>query len=94
LFGDLVEADVCAGPGESQLGNPEDALAVVLRVGARFSGTVLGFLSHHKGAFLLPIKRYLQAETISAYCVAEMLSVLAAVIPARQRWCPSASAAG
>jgi hypothetical protein len=85
LFGDIVEADVCAGPGESQLGNLKDALAIVLRVGARFSATVLGFRSHHKGAFLLPIKRYLQAETISAYAVAEIVSVLAAFIPARQR---------
>ena len=83
--GDIVEADVCAGPGESQLGNFKDALAVALRVGARFSANFLGLLSHHNGAFILPIKRYLQAETISAYSVAEIVSVLAAFIPARQR---------
>jgi hypothetical protein len=85
LFGDIVQADLCAVPGESQLGNLKDALAVALRIGARFSANVLGFLSHHKGAFIVPIKRYLQAETISVYSVAEIVSVLASFTPARQR---------
>jgi len=79
LFGDIVEADVCAGPGESQLGNLEDALAVALRVGARFSANVL------KGSLHSARKEGLQPETTSIYSVAQILSVLAAFIPARQR---------
>jgi hypothetical protein len=73
-FGNLIEADVHAGAGESQFGNLEDTLAVVLRVGAGFSADLLGFFSHHLGSLHLPITRYLQAETISTYSEAQILS--------------------
>jgi lactam utilization protein B len=59
LFGNVVEAGIRAGPGKRLLRHLQNALAVPLRVGARFSWGHFLILGRHKNK--------LQPETVSGY---------------------------
>ena len=61
LFSDVVEAGIRARPGKRLLRHLQNALAVPLRIGARFSwGNFLMFGRH---------KKKLQPETVSGYLI-------------------------
>jgi hypothetical protein len=62
LFSNVVEAGVRAGPGKRLLRHLQNALAVPLRIGARFAKSSLSILGGHS-------QKKLQPETLSGYLI-------------------------